>query len=129
MMTTRLSSPVAVLSYRCGAAVGNDKQIVGKQINLNTVGHSRWRQRAWVRGHDAGRVVAGRNHPDCVGEPQLNVEDANVRAGVWWLRLMGRLKPGATRSSAPPTENVFQQSVVSTFGSQAQTQGNAAGRF
>ena len=34
-------------------------------------------------------------------------------AGVWWLRLMGRLKPGATNEQAQAQlENAFHQSVV-----------------
>jgi predicted permease len=34
-------------------------------------------------------------------------------AGVWWLRLMGRLKPGATLEQARATlEGAFQQSVI-----------------
>jgi predicted permease len=63
-------------------------------------------------------------------EPQLNVDPERSRmygAGVWWLRLMGRLKPGATSEAArAQLENAFQQSVVehrSARQVQAQTQG------
>jgi hypothetical protein len=37
----------------------------------------------------------------------------NDKAGWWWLRLLGRLKPGATMEQArAQLETVFQQSVV-----------------
>ncbi|MBO0858834.1 MAG: hypothetical protein J2P21_10255 [Chloracidobacterium sp.] len=49
-------------------------------------------------------------------EPQLNVDPKRSRlygAGQWWLRVMGRLQPGATREQAQSQlENAFQQSVV-----------------
>src|SRR4030095_1079909 len=36
-------------------------------------------------------------------------------AGIWWLRLIGRLKPGATAEQArAQLENTFLQSVIET---------------
>lgn len=49
-------------------------------------------------------------------EPQLSVERVRSNmngAGVWWLRLMGRLKPGATVEQArAQLETAFHQSVI-----------------
>ena len=49
-------------------------------------------------------------------EPQVYVdrERSNMNgAGVWWLRLMGRLKPGATAEQArAQLEGAFHQSVI-----------------
>ena len=47
-------------------------------------------------------------------EPQIAAERTMSRgAGVWWLRLMGRLKPDATIEQAQATlAGVFQQSVL-----------------
>src|SRR5262249_52686977 len=49
-------------------------------------------------------------------EPQLVSEKSRSRlygAGTWWLRLMGRLKPGATAEQArAQLENAFHQAVV-----------------
>ncbi len=49
-------------------------------------------------------------------EPQLYAEKqrSNMNgAGSWWLRVMGRLKPGATHEQAQAQlENTFHQSVV-----------------
>ena len=49
-------------------------------------------------------------------EPQLYIDPERSRmygAGVWWLRLMGRLKPGATAEQAQAQlENIFHQSVI-----------------
>jgi hypothetical protein len=48
-------------------------------------------------------------------------------AGVWWLRLMGRLKPGATAEQArAQLETAFNQSVLE-HRSARQTQSRATG--
>ncbi|MEP7340146.1 MAG: ABC transporter permease [Acidobacteriota bacterium] len=125
------ASPVAVLSYRYWERrFGGDKEIVGKQINLNNVAFT-------VVGVTPpgfeGTMQVGSSQDVTIPiawEPQLNADRERSRmfgAGVWWLRLMGRLKPGATAEAArAQLENTFQQSVVehrSARQSQAQTQG------
>ncbi len=47
-------------------------------------------------------------------EQQIAGEHSNLRgAGIWWLRLMGRLQPGATMAQAEATlAGPFQQSVL-----------------
>src|SRR2546430_16216229 len=49
-------------------------------------------------------------------EPEVVLKKEYSRlygAGAWWLRIMGRLKPGATVEQArAQLENVFRQSVI-----------------
>jgi len=46
-------------------------------------------------------------------ESQLSPERSRLKGEVWWLRLMGRLKPGATKEQAlADLDTVFQQSAV-----------------
>jgi predicted permease len=109
--------PVAVLSYRYWQKrFGNNASVIGKQINLNN--------RAFTivgvtpPGFDgAGQVGSTQDVTIPVAwEPQLNVDPKRSRlygAGQWWLRIMGRLQPGATMEQAKAQlENAFQQSVV-----------------
>src|SRR5215813_5331968 len=111
------ANPVAVLSYRYWQKrFGNDATVIGKQINLNN--------RAFTvigvtpPGFDgAGQVGSTQDVTIPLAmEPQLNVDPQRSRmygAGMWWLRIMGRLRPGATREQAQAQlENAFQQSVV-----------------
>ncbi len=111
------ATPVAVISYRYWQkCFGGNATVVGKQINLNN--------RAFT--------IVGVTPPDFDGtgqagetrdvtmplslEPHLNDDPKYSRqygAGQWWLRIMGRLKPGATLEQAQAQlEPVFQQSVV-----------------
>jgi hypothetical protein len=109
------ATPVAVLSHRFWASRFNsDPSAVGKQVNINNVAFT----------------IAGITPPDFSGtsqvgssldvslplawEPQINAESSNLAgAGVWWLRLMGRLKPGVTLAQAQATlAGPFQQSVL-----------------
>jgi predicted permease len=111
------ASPVAVLSYRYWQRrFGEDAGIVGKQINLNNVAFTVIG--VTPPGFD-GTMQVGSSQDVTVPiawEPQLNVDRERSRmygAGVWWLRLMGRLRPGATAEQARvQLENAFQQSVV-----------------
>jgi len=111
------ATPVAVLSYRYWQKrFGNNAAVIGKQINLNN--------RAFTiagvtpPGFDgAGQVGSTQDVTiPLAWEPQLNVDPKRSRlygAGQWWLRIMGRLQPGATREQAQAQlENAFQQSVV-----------------
>jgi predicted permease len=111
------ANPVAVLSYRSWRKrFGGDAAVVGKQINLNN--------RAFTV---IGVTPPGFEGAGNVGltedvtiplamEPLLNTDPTRSRlygAGRWWLRVMGRLKPSATRQQAQAQlETAFQQSVA-----------------
>jgi MacB-like periplasmic core domain len=110
------ANPVAVLSYRYWQKrFGGSETIVGKQINLNN--------RAFMvigvtpPGFDgAGQVGSTQDVTIPLAmEPQLNIDPKRSQlygAGRWWLRVMGRLKPGATREQAQvQLELAFQRSV------------------
>jgi predicted permease len=108
-------TPVAVLSHRLWTTrFGSDPAIAGKQVNINNVAFT----------------VAGVTPPGFVGtaeigstqdvtipiawEPQISGEQTNTRgAGIWWLRMMGRLKPGAMIEQAQAAlAEPFQASVL-----------------
>ena len=109
------ATPVAVLSYRFWTnRFGSDRSLVGRQVNINNVAFT-----------IVGITPPGFNGTMQVGqtqdvsiplawEPQIAGERTMSRgAGYWWLRLMGRLKPGATIAQAQGTlAVVFQQSVI-----------------
>jgi predicted permease len=110
------ADPVAVLSYRYWQKkFGGDAAIVGKQINLNN--------RAFtvigVTPHGfegAGNVGLTEDVTIPLAmEPLLNADPTRsllYGAGHWWLRIMGRLKPGATLQQAQAQlETTFQRSV------------------
>jgi predicted permease len=109
--------PVAVLSHRYWQTrFGSDSSVLGKQINLNNipftvVGVSQ-------AGFDGTMGIGSTQDVTLpiAWEPQLYVDRqaSNMSgAGVWWLRVMGRLKPGATAEQAQANlEHAFQQSVV-----------------
>jgi predicted permease len=111
------ASPVAVLSYRCWQKqLGGDATVVGKQINLNNRAFT-------VIGvtppgfEGAGNVGLTEDVTIPIAmEPLLNSDPKRsllYGAGHWWLRIMGRLKPGATRQQAQAQlEVAFQQSVA-----------------
>jgi predicted permease len=109
-------TPVAVLSHRYWQKrFSGDAAVVGKQINLNNLAFT-------VIG------VSGRGFDGTAGvgtsievtiplalEPQLYADKnrSYLSGNVWWLRIMGRLKPGVTREQAQAQlENAFHQSVV-----------------
>ncbi len=111
------ANPVAVLSYRYWQKrFGDEAKVVGKQINLNNRAFT-------VIGvtppgfEGAGQVGDTRDVTIPLAlEPQLNVDPKRSRmygAGMWWLRIMGRLQPGATMQQAQAQlDAAFQQSVV-----------------
>ena len=123
------ASPVAVISYRYWQRrFDGDPAAIGSQINLNNVGFT-------IVGitpqEFVGTMQVGFS-PDIsvplAMEPQVNGERSRMQsAGQWWLRLMGRLKPGATAEQARASlEGVFQQTVVEhrvARQNQAQSQG------
>ena len=109
------ATPVAVLSHRFWTSrFSSDPAIVGKQVNINNVAFT-----------IAGVTVAGFAGASDVGssqdvsvplawEPQIAGERTNSRgAGIWWLRVMGRLQPGVTIAQAEASlAGPFQQAVV-----------------
>src|SRR5829696_853751 len=109
------ATPVAVLSHRFWTnRFGADPSIVGKQVNINNVAFT-----------IVGVTAAGFAGTSNVGsaqdvsiplawEQQVGGEQSNMLgAGIWWLRLMGRLQPGATLAQAEATlVGPFQQSVL-----------------
>ena len=109
--------PVAVLSHRYWQKrFGGDAGVVGKQINLNNVPFTVVGVSS--KGFD-GTMGVGSSQDVTVAvtlEPQLRGDSRNSYmsgAGVWWLRIMGRLKPGATREQAQAQlEIAFLQSVL-----------------
>jgi predicted permease len=127
------ASPAAVLSYRYWQRRFNaDPAVVGKQININNLAFTV--VGVTPPGFD-GTMQIG-SSPDVTvpiaWETQLNPERKRMTgAGMWWLRLMGRLKQGATAEQARVgLENAFQQSVVehrTARQAQAQSQSQAGG--
>jgi len=111
------ANPVAVLSYRYWQKkLGGDATIVGKQINLNNRAFT-------VIGvtppgfEGAGNVGLTEDVTIPIAmEPLLNADPKrSLPYGLmpWWLRVMGRLKPGATLQQAQTQlETTFQQSVA-----------------
>ncbi len=125
------ASPVAVLSHRYWLRrFGADAAVIGKQINLNNVAFT-------VIGVTPpgfeGAMQVGSTTDVTIPiawEPRLYVDPKSSRmygAGEWWLRIMGRLKPGVTAAAArAQLENAFHQSVVEHRGAR-QTQAQATG--
>jgi predicted permease len=109
------ATPVAVLSYRYWTnRFGSDRSLVGRQVNINNVAFT-------IVGITPpgfnGTMQVGQSQDVSIPlawEPQIAGERTMSRgAGYWWLRLMGRLKPGATIAQAQGTlAVVFQQSVI-----------------
>jgi predicted permease len=111
------ANPVAVLSHRFWQQrFKGDDAVIGKQININN--------RAFTiigvtpLGFDgAGQIGSTQDVTIPLAlESQLYSDPTRSRlagAGQWWLRIMGRLRPGATPAQAQAQlEGVFQQSVV-----------------
>jgi len=109
--------PVAVLSYRYWQKrFAGDAAVVGKQINLNNLAFTIVGVSA--AGFD-GTMGVGTTQDVTIPvsiEPQLYAEKKSsylYGAGMWWLRIMGRLKPGVTAEQAQgQLENAFLQSVL-----------------
>jgi predicted permease len=120
------SSPVVVLSHRFWTTrFGSDPSIVGKQVNINNVAFT-------VAGVSAkgfeGASQVGSNIDLSIPlawETQISAERSNLKgAGIWFLRMMGRLKPNATTEQAQSAlTNAFLTSVIEhRAGRQARTQ-------
>ena len=105
---------IGVVGGRLLRRFAGDRGIVGRQINLNNVAFT-------IAGvtppgfEGTGQVGSSQDISIPIAwEPQVDVERSMMKgAGVWWLRLVGRLKPGATLAQAQATlENAFQQSAL-----------------
>lgn len=109
------SSPVAVLSHRYWQQrFGGDPTVVGTQININNIAFT-------IAGVTPpgfeGTMQVGSSQDVSIPiawEAQVSAERSRVQGtGTWWLRLMGRLKPGATAQQAQAAlEGVFLQTVL-----------------
>ncbi len=109
------ASPVVVFSHRYWERrLNSDPAVISKQVSINNVAFTVIG--VTPRGFDGTGEVgsAPEVFVPIAMEPQINPERRRmVGAGWWWLRLMGRLKPGATNEQArAQLETVFQQSVV-----------------
>lgn len=111
------ASAVAVLSYRYWQQrFGGNAAVVGKAINLNNVSFTVIG--ITPPGFDGTMDIGSTQDVTLplAWEPQLYVDRQRSNmsgAGTWWLRLMGRLKPGATAEQAQAQlANAFHQSVV-----------------
>jgi len=109
------TTPVAVLSHRYWLSrFSGDKGIIGRQVNLNNVAFTV--VGVTPQGFDGtGQVGSSQDISIPLAfEPQVAGERSYMRgAGIWWLRLMGRLQPGATLAQAQTTlEGVFTQSIM-----------------
>src|SRR5438128_5089883 len=109
------ASAVTVLSHRYWLRrFGGNREVIGRQINLNNVAFTI----AGVAppGFDGTMQVGSSQdvYIPIAWEPQVTGERSMMKgAGVWWLRLIGRLKPGTNLEQARATlENTFQQSVI-----------------
>src|SRR5581483_10157508 len=103
-----------VLSYRYWQRrFGGDPAVIDRQINLNNIAFT-------VIGVTPagfeGATEVGNSQDVTIPvawEAQVNPERSNMKNNVWWLRLMGRLKPGATFEQArADLEAAFTQSVL-----------------
>jgi len=111
------AEPVAVLSYRYWQQrFAGSAAIIGQQIKLNQVEFTIIG--VTPPGFD-GTMQAGSTQDITIAiasEPRIYVDRnrSNMNgAGTWWLRLMGRLKPGATAEQArAQLEGSFHQSVT-----------------
>src|SRR5919206_3878176 len=93
--------PVAVLSYRYWQRrFGGNRAVVGRQISLNNAAFTV--VGVTPQGFD-GTMQVG-SSPDVsipiAWEPQVSGERSRTTTEVWWLRIMGRLKSGATAEQA-----------------------------
>src|SRR6266850_108049 len=108
-------TPVAVLSHQFWMThFSGDRSVVGRQVNINNLAFTI----IGVTPQGFGGTMQVGSSEDVsiplAWEPQIAAERTMSKgAGFWWLRLMGRLKPGATIEQAQATlAGVFQQSVV-----------------
>jgi predicted permease len=109
------ASPAAVISHRYWQRrFGGDFGVVGKPVNLNNVAFTIIG--VTPPGFD-GTMQVGNSLDVSIPiawEQQVSVERSRMTAGgMWWLRIMGRLNPGAAAEQARASlEPVFLESVL-----------------
>lgn len=106
--------PVAVLSHRYWQSrFGSDRSVVGKQVNLNNVAFTI--VGVSPPGFDGTSQVGSSREISIpiAWEPQVSGERSRMKnGGIWWLRVMGRLKPGATAEQA---QTVLEGAVIQSI--------------
>jgi predicted permease len=117
-----VAPPVAVLSYRYWQQrfVG-DPTVIGKQINLNNVAFTvigvtpPGFEGAMQVGSTLDVTIPIAFEPQLYLDRQRSLLNGVMAKDAWWLRVMGRLKSGATIEGArAQLESAFHQSVVET---------------
>jgi predicted permease len=111
----KLNAPaVAVISHRYWERrFSADPAAIGKQINLNNAAFTI----IGVTPQEFAGVMGRGNAPDLtiplMAEPLVRGNNTNLnQQGLWWLLLMGRLKPGATLEQArAELEPVFRRTA------------------
>src|SRR5262249_55888579 len=109
------ASPVAVISYRYWQKRFSGRpDIIGKQINLN---HIAFTIAGVAPPGFEGAMDLGSSMDVAIPmgwETQVDGDRSEfMGAGDWWLRIMGRLKPGATIEQAQASLDLaFQQSAL-----------------
>jgi macrolide transport system ATP-binding/permease protein len=108
------ASAVVVLSHRYWERrFGANPAVIGKQINLNNAAFTI----IGVTPKEFAGVMRNGNAPDLtiplMAEPLVRGNNTNLnQQGLWWLLMMGRLKPGATMEQArAELEPVFQRTA------------------
>ncbi len=108
------ASAVVVLSHRYWERrFGANPAVIGKQINLNNAAFTI----IGVTPQEFAGVMRNGNAPDLtiplMAEPLVRGNNTNLnQQGLWWLLMMGRLKPGATMEQArAELEPVFQRTA------------------
>jgi len=118
---TRNAAPVVMLSYQFWEErFGRNSAVIGQQLRLN-------QQSFTIIGVTPpafnGTLQVGYYPSVTIPlalEPQLRGEQSNLgtasEPGVWWLNVMGRLKPGATPEQARESLNsAFQTSALAAM--------------
>ena len=112
------ATPVAMLNYRYWQTrFGADPSVIGRQINLNKVTFTiiGVTPPAYTSTMQVGQ------RPDITVpiafEPRLEIDrpmmDSPGKPGMWWVHIMGRLKPGATIEQAQETlDGAFQAEAL-----------------
>jgi predicted permease len=115
------ASPVVMLSYQFWQErFGGSRNVIGAQLKLN-------QQNFTIIGVTpatfSGTLQVGYQPAFTIPfavEPQLRGENSLLGTasdpGIWWLNVMGRLKPGATQEQARQSlNNVFQNSALAVM--------------
>ena len=109
------ANPVVVISHRYWERrFAGDPTIIGKKINVNNVPFTL----IGVTPRDFFGTLQVGESPDLTIpmslEPQLRPRSQSLRqAWFWWVRIMGRLKPGVAAEQARANlEGPFQQSAL-----------------